>query len=169
LEGDKDRIDVAHDDPPLYYRTVDDILGDQAVMPGSVQRNIDVELHLTHTGEPCSLPEAEGDTAWRAVMQPEIGSIEHSHRRELVDLPAGHRPITMKWVFKLKKNEAGEVVKHTTRLIARGFVQQEGIDYDDAFVPVARMSPSASFSHSLPKRGGASTTGMLSRRSSTVT
>jgi hypothetical protein len=169
LEGDKDRIDVAHDDPPLYYRTVDDILGDQAVMPGSVQRNIDVELHLTHTGEPCSLPEAEGDTAWRAVMQPEIGSIEHSHRRELVDLPAGHRPITMKWVFKLKKNEAGEVVKHTTRLIARGFVQQEGIDYDDAFAPVARMSPSASFSRSLPKRGGASTTGMLSRRSSTVT
>jgi hypothetical protein len=36
LEGDKDCIDVAHDDTPLRYRTIDDILGDQAVMPGSV-------------------------------------------------------------------------------------------------------------------------------------
>jgi hypothetical protein len=54
-------------------------------------------------------------------------------------LPAGHRLITQKWVFKLKKNEAGEVVKHKARLIMCGFVQQEGIDYDDAFVPMARI------------------------------
>jgi hypothetical protein len=58
---------------------------------------------------------------------------------ELVDLPAGHRPITLKWIFKLKKNEAREVVKYKARLVARGFVQQEGIDYDDAFAPVARI------------------------------
>jgi len=42
-------------------------------------------------------------------------------------------------VFKLKKNELGAVIKHKARLVARGFVQQEGIDYDDAFAPVARM------------------------------
>jgi hypothetical protein len=58
---------------------------------------------------------------------------------DLVDLPVGHRPITLKWVFKLEKNEVGEVVKHKARLVARGFVQQEGIDYDDAFMPVARI------------------------------
>jgi hypothetical protein len=49
LEGDEDRIDTAHDDTPLRYRidtTHDDILGDQAVISGSVQRNIDAELHL---------------------------------------------------------------------------------------------------------------------------
>jgi hypothetical protein len=40
-------------------------------------------------------------------------------------------------VFKLKKNEAGEVVKHKARLVTRGFVQQEGIDYDNTFAPVA--------------------------------
>ena len=54
-------------------------------------------------------------------------------------LPDGHRPITLKWVFKFKKDELGVVIKHKARLVARGFVQQEGIDYDDAFAPVARM------------------------------
>jgi len=56
-----------------------------------------------------------------------------------VDPPAGHSPITLKWVFKLKKDEKGAVIKHKARLVVRGFIQQEGIDYDDAFAPVARM------------------------------
>jgi hypothetical protein len=42
-------------------------------------------------------------------------------------------------MFKIMKNEAGEVVKHKVRLIARGFVQQEGIDYNDVFAPVAHI------------------------------
>ena len=50
-----------------------------------------------------------------------------------------HRPITLKWVFKLKKDELSAVIKHKAWLVARGFVLQEGIDYDDAFAPVARM------------------------------
>jgi hypothetical protein len=54
-------------------------------------------------------------------------------------LPAGHLLITLKWVFKLKKNEVGEVVKHKVRFVTRGFIQQEGIDYDDVFTPIARI------------------------------
>jgi hypothetical protein len=68
LEGDEDRINTAHDATLLRYCTVDNILSDQVVMLGSVQHNIDAELYLTHTGEPCSLTKAEGDTTWRAVM-----------------------------------------------------------------------------------------------------
>jgi hypothetical protein len=104
-----------------------------------VQRNVDAELHLTHTGEPCSYAEAEGDKAWRAAMREEMDSIKHNRTWELTDLPSGHRPITLKWVFKLKKNEAGEVIKHKARLVARGFIQQEGIDFDDTYAPVARI------------------------------
>jgi hypothetical protein len=74
----------------------------------------------------------------RAMMQQEIDSIKHNHTSELIDLPAGHRPITLKWVFKLKKNEAIEVVKHKARLVVCGFIQPEGINYDDAFTPMAR-------------------------------
>jgi hypothetical protein len=59
--------------------------------------------------------------------------------RELVDLPRGHSAITLKRVFKLKRDEASAIVKHKARLVARGFVQREGIDFDDTFAPVARM------------------------------
>jgi hypothetical protein len=65
--------------------------------------------------------------------------VEKNRTWELVDPPAGHRPITLKWVFKLKKDEKGAVINHKARLVARGFVQQEGIDYDDTFALVARM------------------------------
>jgi hypothetical protein len=42
-------------------------------------------------------------------------------------------------VFKLKRDEAGAIIKHKARLVARGFVQQEGINFDDTFAPIARM------------------------------
>jgi hypothetical protein len=42
-------------------------------------------------------------------------------------------------VYKLKRNEAGEVIKHKARLVACGFVQQEGIDFEEVFAPVVRM------------------------------
>jgi len=57
--------------------------------------------------------------------------IKNNHTWELVDLPHGHRVITLKWVFKLKRDEVGAIVKHKARLVARGFVQQERVDFDD--------------------------------------
>jgi hypothetical protein len=72
-------------------------------------------------------------------MQSEMEAVETNRTWELADLPHGHRAITLKWVFKLKRDEAGAIVKHKARLVARGFLQQEGIDFDDAFAPVARM------------------------------
>jgi hypothetical protein len=72
-------------------------------------------------------------------MQSEMDAVETNRTWELTDLPHGHRAITLKWVFKLKRDEAGAIVKHKDRLVARSFLQQEGIDFDDAFAPVARM------------------------------
>jgi hypothetical protein len=67
-------------------------------------------------------------------MEQELESVEKNKTWELVDLPADHRPITLKWVFKLKKDEKGKA-----RLVMCGFVQQEGINYDDVSDPMARM------------------------------
>jgi hypothetical protein len=72
-------------------------------------------------------------------MQEEIDSVKRNQTWELADLPQGHRAITLKWVYKLKRNETGDIVKRKARLVARGFVQQEGIDFDEVFAPVARM------------------------------
>ena len=66
-------------------------------------------------------------------------SIEENKTWALVDLPLGHRPIGLKWVYKLKRDEQGVVIKHKARIIAKGYIQQSEIDYDKVFAPVARM------------------------------
>ena len=139
LSDDEDRVDAYHDDEPLRYRTLDNIFGDQPV-PGLAVHDFEAELHLAHEdGESRSFAEAEGDAAWRAAMQQEMDAVERNRTWELADLPAGHRAITLKWVYKLKKDEARAVIKHKARLVAHGFIQQEGVDFDDAFTPVVRM------------------------------
>nr|GEW31143.1 retrovirus-related Pol polyprotein from transposon TNT 1-94 [Tanacetum cinerariifolium] len=57
----------------------------------------------------------------------------------LVDCPKGVRPIGTKWVLKNKKDERGIVVRNKVRLVAQGHTQEEGIDYDEVFTPVARI------------------------------
>jgi hypothetical protein len=127
LFDDEDRVDAYHDDEPLRYRTVDNIFGDQPA-PGLAMHDFEAELHLVHEdGEPRSFTEAEGDAAWRATMQQEMDAVERNQTWELADLPAGHRVITLKWVYKLKKDDARVVIKHKARLVARGFVQQRGL------------------------------------------
>lgn len=139
LTHDEERIDAYHSGEPLRYRTMDNLLGDQPV-PGLVPRDLEAQLQLAcEDGEPRSFAEAEKDAAWRAAMQLEMDAVEQNRTWELADLPRGHRAITLKWVFKLKRDGAGAIIKHKARLVARGFLQQEGVDFDDAFAPVARM------------------------------
>jgi hypothetical protein len=72
-------------------------------------------------------------------MKAEMDVVEKNHTWELANLPCGHRVITLKWAFKLKRDEVGAIIKHKARLVARGFLQREGINFDDAFAPMARM------------------------------
>jgi hypothetical protein len=58
-----------------------------------------------------------------------------------MNLQRGHRAIGLKWVFKLKYNEAGDIVKHKARLVAKGYVQQHGIDFDKVLLLTHRWSP----------------------------
>ncbi|GKC03430.1 putative ribonuclease H-like domain-containing protein, partial [Tanacetum coccineum] len=57
----------------------------------------------------------------------------------LVDLPSGKKAIGIKWVFKNKKDKRSIIVKNKARLVAQGFRQEEGIDYDEIFAPVPRI------------------------------
>jgi hypothetical protein len=139
LSHDEERIDACYDGEPLRYRTMEDLLSNQPV-PGLVPHDLDGQLHLAcDDGEPRSFAEVEKDAAWRAAMKAEMNAVEKNHTWELADLPRGHRAMTLKWVFKLTRDEVGTIIKHKARLVARGFLQREGIDFDDAFAPVARM------------------------------
>ena len=72
-------------------------------------------------------------------MEAERGSIEENKTWCLVDLPPGHKPIGLKWVFKVKRDEHGAIVKLKARLVAKGYVQRPGIDFEEVFAPVAPL------------------------------
>jgi hypothetical protein len=139
LSHDEEHVDACYNGEPLRYRKVEGLLINPSVS-GPESRILAGELHLTcDDGEPRSFAEAEKHVAWRGAMQSEMDAVETNRTWELADLPHGHRANTLKWVFKLKRDEVGAIVKHMARLVAHGFLQQEGIDFDDAFSPVAWM------------------------------
>lgn len=75
---------------------------------------------------------------WISAMQEELQSIENNDTWELVDLPKGRSTIGSKWVYKLKVDELGGNHTYKARLVAQGFSQKFGVDYDEVFAPVAR-------------------------------
>lgn len=84
--------------------------------------------------EAINCPESE---KWLEAMREELESIEKNETWFLTDLPAGRKAVGCKWVFKLKFDETGRVSKYKARLVAQGFSQKYGIDFDEVFAPVA--------------------------------
>ncbi|GJY11492.1 putative ribonuclease H-like domain-containing protein, partial [Tanacetum coccineum] len=83
--------------------------------------------------------EALEDESWVDAMQEELLQFEIQKVWILVDLPYGKKAIGTKWVYRNKKDERGVVVRNKARLVAQGHRQEEGIDYDEVFAPVARI------------------------------
>ena len=72
-------------------------------------------------------------------MLEEMKAIKENETWELVDPHPGCRSIGLKWLYKVKRDDHGAIVKHKAHLVAQGFVQREGIDFEKVFAPVARM------------------------------
>ncbi|GJZ25283.1 putative ribonuclease H-like domain-containing protein [Tanacetum coccineum] len=83
--------------------------------------------------------QALGRASWVEAMQNELLQFKLLNVWSLVDLPRDKWAIGTKWVFRNKKDERGIVVKNKARLVAQGHTQEEGIDYDEVFAPVARI------------------------------
>ncbi|GKA01239.1 putative ribonuclease H-like domain-containing protein [Tanacetum coccineum] len=76
------------------------------------------------------------DPSWIEAMQDELLQFK---LQKVVDLPNGKRAIGTKWVYRNKKDERGIMIKNKAKLVAQGYTQEEGIDYDEIFAPVARI------------------------------
>ena len=76
---------------------------------------------------------------WVKAMEKEMKSLQENEVWDLVELPRGRKPVGSKWVFKVKTDEDGNVEHYKARLVAQGFTQKFGADYDETFCPVVRL------------------------------
>nr|GEY36625.1 hypothetical protein [Tanacetum cinerariifolium] len=103
----------------------------------------DLEMYMyaltMSTAEPKNIKEAMADSAWIEVMQEELHQFDRLQVWELVDKPFGKMVIKLKWLWRNKKDEYQTVIHNKARLIAKGYAQEEGIDFEESFAPVARL------------------------------
>ncbi|GJS05826.1 putative ribonuclease H-like domain-containing protein [Tanacetum coccineum] len=89
--------------------------------------------------EPKTISQALEDESWVEAMQEELLQFKLQKVWILVDLPFGKKAIGTKWVFRNKRDERSIFMKNKARLVAQGFRQEEGINYDEVFAPVVRI------------------------------
>ena len=93
--------------------------------------------------EPRSLAEAKKRPdwpLWEKAIEEELATLKDAGTWEVVDAPKGVNIVGSKWVFRAKKDAAGNVVRYKAHLVAQGFSQVPGVDYFDTFAPVARLA-----------------------------
>lgn len=90
--------------------------------------------------EPRSFEEASLKEEWCQAMQVEMEALYRNETWELVSKPDGVKPVSCKWVYKLKQKADGSVERCKARLVARGFSQEYGVNFEETFSPVAKLT-----------------------------
>lgn len=72
---------------------------------------------------------------WRITMNEEMAAINQNHTWELTQLPPGKHVVGLKWIYKSKYNADGTLYKKKARIMAKGYSQQEGVDFDEGLCP----------------------------------
>ncbi|GJU52716.1 retrovirus-related pol polyprotein from transposon TNT 1-94 [Tanacetum coccineum] len=99
-------------------------------------------LLLTENGEPESYSEAlcsKEFVQWKKTINKEMVSLEKNQTWSLVRLPAGKKALQSKWVFRVKEEQDGKK-RYKARLVVKGFQQKQGVDYNEIFSPVVKMT-----------------------------
>jgi len=138
-DEDNDEIDNNDETPPSRLRRKPNYLDDYVT---GQETEEEAELHnlavFSTSSDPITYEEAIKHEEWRKAMNQEIDAIEKKNTWELTSLPLEAKKIGVKWIYKTKLNEKGDIEKYKARLVAKGYSQQYGIDYNEVFAPVAR-------------------------------
>src|ERR1051325_3593960 len=131
--------------PPAWKSSkdhpLDNILGDitKGVMTRSKISNFCYHFAFVSQVEPKNAKEALIDEFWLMAMQDEQNQFKRNDVWELVPRPRDHHIIGTKWVFRSKLNENRVITRNKARLVAQGYNQEEGINYEEMFAPVAHL------------------------------
>ncbi|KAE8662552.1 hypothetical protein F3Y22_tig00113302pilonHSYRG00055 [Hibiscus syriacus] len=90
--------------------------------------------------EPETFEEASKSSEWMTAMKEEIDALQQNQTWDIVPKIKDVKPISCKWVYKIKRCPDGSIERYKARLVARGFSQQYGLDYDETFSPVAKLT-----------------------------
>jgi hypothetical protein len=125
---------VTDQTPPLPLRQSDRVRAPHAHLRDYSCFSTILSLHEPHTyREICT------NHLWQQAMIKEPQALEKTHTWDLVDLPRDKSVIGCKWVYKIKTKSNGTIEQYKARLVANGYAQEYGIDYEETFAPVARI------------------------------
>ncbi|KAG6528125.1 hypothetical protein ZIOFF_010274 [Zingiber officinale] len=122
---------------PVHFRSIVDIYANTEEVVGVDDE--DNKVMMVMSEEPMCYQETATKAYWYEAMEEELRFIEMNKTWTLTKLPLGHKHISLKWAFKLKKDSTGKVVKHKARLVAKAYVQRQGINFEEVFAPVASL------------------------------
>ncbi|GJV13211.1 ribonuclease H-like domain-containing protein [Tanacetum coccineum] len=94
---------------------------------------------LNESYEPATYYDAIKNPKWIKAINDEIEALYRNKTWTITDLPFGRKAIGLKWILKIKYKALGEIKRYSARLVAKGFSQREGFDYDETFSPMVKM------------------------------
>ena len=97
-------------------------------------------LNIQDIPIPKTPQEAMKNNQWKGAMDEEMRALLQNDTWDIVDLPKGKRPVSCRWIYTLKCKSDGSLDRYKARLVARGYTQTFGIDYQETFAPVARIN-----------------------------
>ncbi|KAJ9545567.1 hypothetical protein OSB04_025274 [Centaurea solstitialis] len=120
---------------------IDQVLGNPSsgIKTRRQSGNICLYVNFISENEPKEIDDALRDPAWVSAMQEELAEFIRNNVWLLVPRPRKRTIIGSKWIFRNKLDEIGTIIRNKARLVAQGYRQEEGIDYDETFAPVARL------------------------------
>lgn len=116
---------IEDDDPSMRYRNLIELY--------------DACSFALIAADPTSFEDTVNDEGWYVAMQEEMEEIHKNKTWELSSLPEGMKAVGLKWIFKSKFNHDGILLRKKARVVAKGYSQVEGIDFDEIFSSMSRM------------------------------
>ncbi|GJR84198.1 retrovirus-related pol polyprotein from transposon TNT 1-94, partial [Tanacetum coccineum] len=146
IEEDNHDIEVAHMvNDPYFGVSIPEVSSDQSSSRVSTRLQLHEQALFCYYDafltvvEPKTYKYALTQACWIEAMQEELNEFERLEVLVLVPRPDKVMVITLKWIYKVKLDELGGILKNKARLVAHGYRQEEGIDFEESFAPVARL------------------------------